>query len=531
MRCEIKSKTSSFHWQHSCLLSQSCMTLPEISNSQEKECLIAMRKLYDGTWRKRAWIFQEILLSRKYIISLRNSDFIDLGDVGIIANFLFQRHPGETWLCTFADWCRRLWYLRHFYAQSDFHHLSEANILQMATGLDATVPADKVYALCGILKLKDVPYNNNHSTNEAFQIIIGELVKKGRLSWLYAIPPSLEDHGFQLVQGNTTPFVLTRLSDKLVQNRNKMHMDNTSIGFPVMCIGSIVRTKKLIDFLEETRHWMRVEAPPELPQDLEYLYFAPKIIRRIALDVINPLLIDPLFGQLCHGLGINKDSTSRPTRAWKMILKLYTKDLSVDFPAVESERSPEDRSAASLVWSAARSIRERLKPLQHEFSVVWWQRDGPGKSHEPETISLGSRSCTVGSYICAMKDDEQFYVAASFALPAQSTDATPGENCVVDAKFQGGIYDLGTVRTFQWKVNILFVPIRVSPIDMLEPVFGDHPVWDSVKDTRFDKYMKTDALETRTLSSLFGKVWNQAGRPLYLKITYSAGGSAVPAET
>jgi hypothetical protein len=80
-------------------------------------------------------------------------------------------------------------------------------------------------------------------------------------------------------------------------------------------------------------------------------------------------------------------------------------------------------------------------------------------------------------------------------------------------------------------VNILFVPIRVSPIDMLEPVFGDHPVWDSVKDTRFDKYMKTDALETRTLSSLFGKVWNQAGRPLYLKITYSAGGSAVPAET
>lgn len=104
MRCNVKSKTRMLDWPHSCL-SQSCTTLPTLPLDQQNACVQALRRLYDGTWRKRAWIFQEILLSKKYLLSLQDGDYIELGDIGVIANLLLQRHPNETWLGNFSDWC------------------------------------------------------------------------------------------------------------------------------------------------------------------------------------------------------------------------------------------------------------------------------------------------------------------------------------------------------------------------------------------------------------------------------------------
>jgi len=516
MRCNIKSKASMFDWPHICLLSQSCTTFPEISIDQESTCIKALKNLYEGAWRKRAWIFQEILLSKKYLLSLRDSEFIELGDIGVIANLLFQRHLNETWLGDFSDWCRRLFYLRHFYTQSRFHHLSEANVLQVATDLQATVPADKIYALCGILKLKDVPYNINHTADEAFQVVVGELIRKGRLSWLYAVPPPLNDECFRLAEANISPFVLTRLSDRFAANRNKIRITNNSIGFPAMSIGQITRTKPLADLLQEAYNWMKKNDSVEFPRELEYLFFTPKIIRRIALDVVNPLLIDPLFGQICHGLGISTESESRPTRAWRMIMSLYTKDVALKFPAAESSSSQEDQAAAMLAWSAARSLQERLKMLQDKFSVIWWQSD---ESNESVTPGLGPQTCTTGNYICSVKDDEKLLVAASLQPPNESTSTENPKS--IDAHFRGAIYDLECVRTIQWSVKVLVVNFVFVPHDMPGPVLGDHPFWDKFKDDRYDKYLQAHAERRESLLSFFGKVRNQTGRPVYLNLAYS----------
>ena len=516
MKCDIEGKAAFFHWPHSCLLSQSCTTFPKISIDQELACIEALKSLHDGAWKKRAWIFQEILLSKKFLLSLQDSEYIELGDIGVIANLLFQRHLNEIWLRDFSDWCRRLFYLRHFYAQSAFHHLSEANVLQMATGLQATVPADKIYALCGILKLKDVPYNVNHTADEAFQVVVGELIRKGRLSWLYAIPPPLNDECFHLAEANINSFVLTRLSDRFVVNRNKAYITNNSIGFPAMVIGQITRAIPLADLLQEAYNWMEKNHSIGFPRELEHLYFTPKIIRRIALDVVNPLLIDPLFGQICHGLGISKESGSRPTRAWRMIMSLYTKDVALEWPAAESTSSQEDQAAARLTLSAARSLQERLKILQDGFSVIWWQSD---ESNESVTLGLGPRTCTAGNYICSMKDNEQFLVAASLQSPNRST-ATENIKSV-DAHFRGAIYDLDSTMTFQWSVKVLVVHVVISPIDMQEPIFGDHPFWGRFKDHRYDKYITSDASKQESLLSLFGKVRNQRGRPVFLNLAYS----------
>lgn len=104
MMCKIKSKTSVVDWPHSCVLSQSCTIFSPSSRDQENVCIQALKRLFNGAWRKRAWIFQEILLSKKYILSIQGVNCIELGEIGVLANLLLQRHPDEDWLGHFADW-------------------------------------------------------------------------------------------------------------------------------------------------------------------------------------------------------------------------------------------------------------------------------------------------------------------------------------------------------------------------------------------------------------------------------------------
>lgn len=49
----------------------------------------------------------------------------------------------------------------------------------MATGLAAPILADKIYALCGILRLKNVSYDIEHFAHEYFQDVVRELVARG----------------------------------------------------------------------------------------------------------------------------------------------------------------------------------------------------------------------------------------------------------------------------------------------------------------------------------------------------------------
>ncbi|KAH6666203.1 hypothetical protein B0J14DRAFT_678161 [Halenospora varia] len=494
MICNVKSKTSMLDWPHSCLLSQSCTTLPTLSIEDEKEC--------------------EILLSKNYLLSLHDGDYIELGDVGVIAGLLFQQHPEEIWLGDLSDWCRRLFYLRHFYTETEFHHLSEANVLQMATGLEATVPADKIYALCGILKLKNVPYNMNHSADEAFQVVVDALVKKGRLAWLYAIPPPLNDKGLQLREANITPFVLTRMSDSFVGNRNKMHFSETSVGFPVLSMGEITQTKLLAQVLQEASNWVKENGNVYFPAELKYLFFVPKIIRRIALDLVNPLLIDPLFDQICRGLDISREAESRPTRVWRMIMALFTREVTYASRKEGSTTDADEIANVNLADSAAQSLQGRLRIVQNEFSVLWWNSDD-GKT-STETLSLGPTTCKPGNQICAVKDESQLLLAVSF--PSKPSPESDKENLPRDAHFKGMIYSLDTVMTIQWRVKVLVANVVLTPSDMQGPLMGDHPYGDRKKDQRYDQYIKTDASRTATVASLFGKEWGQKGGRVYLNL-------------
>jgi hypothetical protein len=208
-----------------------------------------------------------------------------------------------------------------------------------------------------------------------------------------------------------------------------------------------------------------------------------------------------------------------------MIMSLYTKDVTLEFPAAESSSSQEDQAAAMLAWSAAQSLQGRLKMLQDKFSVIWWQS---GEFNESVTPGLGPQTCTTGDYICSVKDDEGLLVAASLQPPNESNSTENPKS--VDAHFRGAVYDLDSVRTIQWTVKVLVVPFTFIPLDMPRPVFRDHPFWDRFKDDRYDKYIQADAERRESLLSYFGKVRNQTGRPLYLNLAYNGSSPRVHAE-
>ena len=302
----------------------------------------------------------------------------------------------------------------------------------MSTNLEAQIQAERVYALCGILRLKSIPYNKKHSVNEAFQVLVEELVRRGRLAWLYAILPVMNMEGIHLGAEDFTPFVLTRLADSFVTNRNKMHFSKTSLGLPVVRVGKIKRVRTLAEILQELSTWSKANNSMNIPQDRQDLLFVPKIIRRIALDLVNRFILEPLFGQITMGLGITPGSGSRPTRVWKMIMALVTKNLAPLSSRASGMIESEETLLHELVNLTAHSLQKRLRMALNEVTVVWWLSDHDGH----ETVALGHRTCQPEDHICAIKDDKQLLMAARISTTGESTISE-----ATDAQFRGMIFN------------------------------------------------------------------------------------------
>ncbi|RMZ78481.1 hypothetical protein DV737_g3878, partial [Chaetothyriales sp. CBS 132003] len=84
-----------------------CKCIDQESATDKAYWVPRMDEIYSEArcqWRKRAWIFQEILLSEEYILTDESGGEIKLSDVGVIASLLFQKYSDEEWLSEFANW-------------------------------------------------------------------------------------------------------------------------------------------------------------------------------------------------------------------------------------------------------------------------------------------------------------------------------------------------------------------------------------------------------------------------------------------
>ncbi|CAH0050449.1 unnamed protein product [Clonostachys solani] len=432
--CQYKGRLNSVDEllaPHNCLLNQgSCTELPNLGTAEEQASLDCLKGLAIGQWRRRAWILQEILLSENYLLSWGpgESGWMRLEDVGVIADSLFRRHGTETWLGEFANWCRRLWYLRQNYGEAQTYELCDGNVLQLSTQLEATVPADKFYALCGILRLKGVRYDAKHTANEALQNVVGELVRNGRLSWLYAIRPVMAQPTtpgsvpLRILSDSLSPFVLLRLKSRLTANKQKMEMTDSQMTVTATRVGTVSSTNSLREYLNQATALTAQQASTDGPPSSDDLFMAPAVIRRLAIDVIGPLLATKMFEILCEGLGIPNDQGSRQ-RVASMVMGLYSHGVQATSPGASpsgSEKSQQVTLAAS--WS----LQRQLAPLLDEFQIVRYSSGNQQEQNLNRHIVLGSPAVTVGSIVYAVKGDEDLLFAASEPIDSGGSAAFQG---------------------------------------------------------------------------------------------------------
>jgi hypothetical protein len=383
---------------HSCLLCQSCTSISHLDQELEDAVVESIRVLYNATWRKRAWIVQEILLSQEYILTWDDSgEWISLSDSGVIAAVLFRHRPQDYWLGEYASWCRMLWFLRQNYDDAQTFELCDANVLQLASGLEATVPSDKYYALCGMLRLKHVAPNANHSADEALETIITALMEQGRMSWLYAMPPALQG-SFRLRDGYMTPFVMTRLEARLMPNKqhNAAH-EHGSVCFEAVTLGVTKEVLPLTEVLDTTFSYLRNTRDFSFSGTLSCCHRVPDIIRRLSLDLIDPLLDEPIFSRICKALGPLQTVKSNSRKGWLcvMFLAFIDEELIAELCA---DSAKEDEQ---IVRAAASSLQQHLTKTQASFSVILWTAE----LNSSMSVALGLLGCPVGANVSLVKGE------------------------------------------------------------------------------------------------------------------------------
>ncbi|KAK8078497.1 hypothetical protein PG996_004667 [Apiospora saccharicola] len=159
---------------HECILCRSCAALPAtLPEEIRMPALKALRELLplDLATTRLDPTGNTSEPELPYLLGRHGALPLPLADTGVIAALLFRQNrqnPQERWLDEYpSPGARRLWFVRQNYEGGRVDEPCDANVLQMASVLTATVPSDRYYALCGILHLKRVKPNASHSADKA----------------------------------------------------------------------------------------------------------------------------------------------------------------------------------------------------------------------------------------------------------------------------------------------------------------------------------------------------------------------------
>lgn len=233
------------------------------------------------------------------------------------------------------------------------------------------------------------------------------------------------------------PFVLTRLDSRLMANRKEMAMSGGRLRFAGSPIGVIVRTSPLKDFLEQAAAAFDRHREFDFSTEEAHLAFAPAAIRRLAIDIIEPLLTDAVFDTICDSLSISREISPRGLRVTIMVMRLFT------YCRNEGQTLPEENNEADLrthamIEVAAWSIQTRLSEMT-DFAIIGYSRDTISTGDDPanrsaDGIALGTSAVKVAAFIYSVDGDKQLQVVAG--VPATSMSGMSGMEADVSS-FQG----------------------------------------------------------------------------------------------
>lgn len=375
---------------HACHLTQICTTLTSLSPHLGMRCIETLRAISNGEWRKRAWIFQEILLSKEYILSGEDQVEIKLGDASTIAHLLFQRYPDHGWLGEFASWSRRLFRLRRYYFG---YKICPSNVLQLASTLDATLPCDKYYALCGLLRLKSLPYDSSHSERQALEAVILALTKAGRLSWLSAIPPSINSK--IVLDSHFLPYVERYLNQSGSFYANTKSSSNSRIAFSSRHVGHITQIHNAQALLHEAISL--ADGDPSQQDFPPHLSIIPALLMTVCREAIESLATQPVLGRLCRVLKIPEKNG-----AATLLMKLLAIPYPKPFHTHQTPTSDNLLADTELVASSAWSIQHHINALLGSVEFLEWS---PISKPDTRYFAVGSKGCKVGTQVCVVIGD------------------------------------------------------------------------------------------------------------------------------
>jgi hypothetical protein len=279
-------------------------------------------------------------------------------------------------------------------------------VLQLASTLSATVPSDKYYALCGMLRLKHVKPNSSHSADDALGVVVEALLQKGRMSWLYAVPPALGSP-MALQDGQMSPFVLTRLEDRFKPNKkHRAVIQSEELVLDAVQIGRITQVLPLSQVLQSAFTHLRETRDFDFPESIAYCHRVPDIIRRLSLDVVEPLLLEPTFGRICKALQAIQSVKSEARKGWLCVMFLSF----IDEPLVREMCQGAVEEDVQIVRSAAASLQLHLMKIRDLFSVVISTKaaadDGSG------TVGVAVAGCPLNAQVFSLNGEpDSMFVA------------------------------------------------------------------------------------------------------------------------
>jgi len=402
--------------------------------------LNALKILCHATWRERAWILQEILLSQNYLLTWDDTgEWLSPADTAVVAALLYRWNLKETWLDEFASWCRRLWYLRQNYDEAQTYELCDANVLQLASTLSAKVPSDKYYALCGMLRLKNVKPNPAHSANEALEVIVNALVQECQMSWLYAVPPSL-GVPMQLRDGEMAPLILTRLEDRLKPNKKHNAVARPKeLTLDAIQLGRVTEVLPFSQVLESASNHLRETRDFDFPESIAYCHRVPDIIRRLSLDLVDPLLLEPTFGHICRALQPLHAVKSEARKGWLCVMFLSF----IDEPLIQEMCGGAAEEDVENVRSAAASLQRHLMKIRDLFSVLLWTQDATDDTST--VISVAISGCLADAHIFSLNGELDSMFAARLRDQVDAYD-----------EFCGPLFSLNVRDTIGPRLSRLF---------------------------------------------------------------------------
>lgn len=265
--------------------------------------------------------------------------------------------------------------------------------------------------------------------------VLVELTRRGSMSWLYAIEPSLQPSGtggLELVEGHFLPYVDSRISHVTVGSPKPSSL-SSCLAISAVEMGRLSKVEPLDAFLDTVIARVR-DHGNEFPPEYEYMRIAPALLHRVAREDLGPIVQQPLLNRVCRVLDIGKAGSQS-----ELVWQLFTID-NRDPSTRGRLNSNGDALATEIILAAAESLKGRIMSLQDKFAVVWWHgnkqtriSNGAHEFSRGQHLTLGHKNVLVNAKVLACRR-HPLTMVVSF------------DDSGVKANWLGALYHLGEVQ-------------------------------------------------------------------------------------